>query len=179
MDPVLDNEVINPEALSKKHFEKFFLENLPHNKEFLKPQNEAILLKLDRVTHEQVPQMELSAAYLTCNTQQTAISTPRPSPFLEMEDLALRYELIDLEIALKTIFEIMEAKLQTDRIFPMTSDHKLLEFLKEVANEHLYETIFSKRYEYIKSLISSVGKTKRNIMIVSTENTLAKIQDDM
>lgn len=91
----------------------------------------------------------------------------------------MRYDLIELESALQTVYEIAEAKLQSDRIFPMTSDSKLIEFLKEVANEHLYKTIFSKRFEYVTSLISSIAKSKKNSFVVSTENTLAFILDDL
>jgi hypothetical protein len=49
---------------------------------------------------------------------------------------------------LETVFQISQAKLQSDRIFPMTADGKLINFMKEVANEHLYTTLFKKRYEF-------------------------------
>ena len=83
--------------MSKKNYEKFFIENLPFNKSYLKPQNEPVVLKIDRCTHELIPQLELSAAFLTCNTQMTTIASIRPSQFLEMEDITLNYDVYDLE----------------------------------------------------------------------------------
>ena len=51
----LDNQVIHPDAFSKADFESFFLENLPQNQSYLKPQDEPVILKIDRLTHEMTP----------------------------------------------------------------------------------------------------------------------------
>ena len=109
----------------------------------------------------------------------TTIVTPKPSPFLEMEDLCLRYELKDLEEMLKHVFSASEKMLNSDRIFPMTDDQRLIGFMREVAHEELYESLFSKRFRYTNSLIASVTKSLKSCLMVSNENTLDLIKNDL
>lgn len=109
----------------------------------------------------------------------TTIVTPKPSPFLEMEDLCLRYELKDLEAMLEYLYQKSEQKLNSDRIFPMTDDQKLMGFLRETGHEEFYESLYEKRFKYTNSLIASVTKSLKSTLIVSNENTLNQIQNDL
>ena len=72
-----------------------------------------------------------------------------------------------------------EERLNSDRVFPMTDDQKLIAFLRETAHEVLYESLFQKRFKYTNSLIASVTKSLKSTLVVSNENTLNLIQNDL
>ena len=68
------------DTVSKLNFETFFIKRLPKNMQYIKLPNDPIVARFHRPQKQFIPDLGLTAAYMTCNTNLTTIVQPKPNP---------------------------------------------------------------------------------------------------
>lgn len=68
------------DILSKKEIQNFFIRELANNNHLDKELNEPIIFQTDPVGKGLTKRLDLSAAYMACNTYQTQLALAAPNP---------------------------------------------------------------------------------------------------